>query len=76
MTLFEMNSPQYYEEKTDIHRKIFVLEKDSGASGRIDINDLEWKGLLVKIDKKADGFDLLLSEIAIIKFLIITTKKM
>lgn len=70
-----MNSPQYDEEKTNTNRKIFVLEKDSDASGRIDINDLEWKGLLVKIDKKADGFNLLLSEIEIIKFLIIITKR-
>ena len=33
-----MNSPQYDEKKTDTHGKIFVLEKDSDASGRIDIN--------------------------------------
>lgn len=45
ITLFEMNSPQYDEEKTDTHGKIFVLEKDSDASGRIDINDLEWSYL-------------------------------
>ena len=45
ITLFEMNSPQYDEKKTDTHGKIFVLEKDSDASGRIDINDLEWSYL-------------------------------
>ena len=36
ITLFEMNSPQYDEKKTDTHGKIFVLEKDS---------DLEWSYL-------------------------------
>lgn len=45
ITLFEMDSPQYDEEKTNTHGKIFVLEKDSDASGRIDINDLEWSYL-------------------------------
>lgn len=33
------------KKKTDTHGKIFVLEKDSDASGRIDINDLEWSYL-------------------------------
>lgn len=45
ISLFEMNSPQYDEEKTNTHGKIFTLDKDIDASGKRDINDLEWSYL-------------------------------
>lgn len=42
ITLFELNSEQYDEEKTNSHGKIFTLSRDTNASGSIDIDDLEW----------------------------------
>jgi len=44
-TLFEQESPQYDEEKTAVRGKIFVLDHDTNANGRIDFEDLEWKYL-------------------------------
>ena len=41
-TLFETESPLFDEDKTRTHGKIFVLERDTNGSGRIDIDDLEW----------------------------------
>jgi hypothetical protein len=43
--MFEMNSPKYDANKTNTHGKIFVLEKDSNGSEKVDINDLEWSYL-------------------------------
>lgn len=45
VTIFEMMSPQYDAEKTHSKGKIFVLERDTDASGKIDIDDLEWSYL-------------------------------
>lgn len=45
LTLFETESPLFDKAKTKSHGKIFTLEKDFDKSGRIDINDLEWKYL-------------------------------
>ena len=42
ITIFELNSPQYDEEKTETHGKIFILEHDRNNSGKIDIEDLKW----------------------------------
>lgn len=42
LTIFELNSPQYDEEKTETHGKIFKLDRDINNSGKIDIEDLEW----------------------------------
>ena len=44
-SLFETESPLYDIDKTRTHGKIFVLDHDTNASGRIDIDDLEWKYL-------------------------------
>ena len=44
-TLFEQESPQYDEEKTAVKGKIFVLDHDTNANGRIDFEDLEWEYL-------------------------------
>ena len=49
-TLFEMNDPQFDENKTRSNGKIFTLEaKDINGGKQIDINDLKWKYL------KGDG---------------------
>lgn len=44
-TLFETESPIYDQDKTLTHGKIFVLDHDTNANGRIDINDLQWQYL-------------------------------
>lgn len=45
LSLFEENSPQFDETKTNTHGKIFTLTRDSNKSGNIDIDDLEWNYL-------------------------------
>lgn len=42
LSMFEECSPQFDRTKTKSHGKIFVLERDTNRSGKIDINDLEW----------------------------------
>ena len=44
-TLFEQESPQYDEEKTAVKGKIFILDHDTNANGKIDFEDLEWEYL-------------------------------
>ncbi len=44
-TLFETENPNYDADKSKTNGKIFVLERDSSHSGRIDIDDLEWQYL-------------------------------
>ena len=44
-TLFESESPQYDAEKTAVRGKIFVLDRDTNGSGRIDLDDLQWSYL-------------------------------
>ena len=39
---FEQDSPQFDEDKSKTHGKIFVLERDVTGDGRINIDDLEW----------------------------------
>jgi hypothetical protein len=41
-TLFEVNDPQYDENKTRVKGKIFTLTRDKSGDGKIDVNDLEW----------------------------------
>lgn len=45
ITLFEINSPKYNEEKHQYRGKKFVLERDVDNSGRIDHNDIEFEYL-------------------------------
>lgn len=45
MTLFELESPIFDSEKSDSRGRIFTLSRDVDNSGKIDINDLEWKYL-------------------------------
>ena len=42
-TLFEQDAPQFDKKKTRVKGKIFVLDHDTNANGRIDIEDLEWR---------------------------------
>ena len=44
-TLFETQQPYFDQDKSKIHGKIFTLDHDTNANGRIDINDLEWQYL-------------------------------
>lgn len=41
-SLFELNSPEFDKDKSEYRGRIFILERDSNHSGRIDIDDLEW----------------------------------
>ncbi len=42
LSIFETKSPQFDQNKTNTHGKIFTLSRDSDKSGVIDIDDLEW----------------------------------
>ena len=44
-TLFETENPLYNADKSRVCGKIFVLEQDTNANGRIDIDDLKWQYL-------------------------------
>ena len=44
-TLFESEAPQFDRTKTAVKGKIFVLDHDTNANGRIDLDDLEWRYL-------------------------------
>lgn len=44
-TLFETENPLYNADKSRICGKIFVLDRDTNANGRIDIDDLKWQYL-------------------------------
>lgn len=44
-TLFEQENPNFDIDKTKIKGKIFTLERDTNESGKIDIEDLEWRYL-------------------------------
>jgi len=44
-TLFEINDPQYDENKTRINGKIYTLSRDKSGDGKIDVHDLEWSYL-------------------------------
>lgn len=40
--LFEQESPQYNEEKSETHGRILTLDKDITHDGKIDFDDIEW----------------------------------
>lgn len=44
-SLFEMQSPQYDEEKSKTRGKIFVLSEDTTGDGVINLDDLQWEYL-------------------------------
>lgn len=66
LTLFEMESPQFDEDKTKTHGKIFTLTRDSNKSGVIDIDDLEWTYLEGDGDFRSDEVKALRDEADII----------
>lgn len=41
-TLFETENPLYNADKSRVCGKIFTLDRDTNANGRIDIDDLRW----------------------------------
>lgn len=49
LTFFETDAPQFDKQKTKSHGKIFTLTKDTNKTGKIDIDDIEWRYL------KGDG---------------------
>ena len=66
LSLFEMESPQFDEDKTKTHGKIFTLTRDNNKSGVIDIDDLEWQYLEGDGDFRSDEVKALRDEADII----------
>ena len=66
LTLFEMDNIEYDETKTRSNGKIFTLTKDVNASGRVDIDDLEWHYLEGDGDFRSDEIKALRDEADII----------
>ena len=66
LSLFEEFSPQFDEDKTKTHGKIFTLTRDSNKSGMIDIDDLEWQYLEGDGDFRSDEVKALCEEADII----------
>lgn len=54
LSFLETESPEYDEDKTKTHGKIFTLTRDSNKSGTIDIDDLEWHYLEGDGDFRSD----------------------
>lgn len=46
LTIFELESPLYDEDKHDTHGKLFILTRDTNGSGSIDMDDIEFTGYL------------------------------
>ena len=65
-TLFETESPYFDVDKTRTHGKIYVLDHDANANGRIDINDLQWSYLEGDGDFRSDEVKALRDESDII----------
>ena len=66
ISIFEMESPQFDESKTNTHGKIFTLTRDNNKSGAIDIDDLEWHYLEDDGDFRSDEVKALRDEADII----------
>lgn len=54
LSLFETESPIFDEIKSKKNGKIFILDRDKNKSGKIDIDDLEWKYLEGDGDFRSD----------------------
>ena len=52
-TLFEVNDPQFDEDKTIRNGKIFTLTHDKTGDGKVDVDDLEWHYLACNGDFKS-----------------------
>ena len=66
LSFFEAESPQYDEDKTKTHGKIFTLTRDTNKSGTVDIDDLEWNYLNGDGDFRSDEVKALRNEADII----------
>jgi len=62
MTLFETEAPQFDNDKTRTHGKIFMLTRDLNKSGKVDLDDLEWSYLDGDGDFRSDEVMSLLNE--------------
>jgi len=65
-TLFETSNPQYDKKKTTKNGKIFILECDKTADGKVDVKDLEWRYLKDDGDFRSDEIKKLRDEADII----------
>ncbi len=65
-SLFELNDPQFDQDKTKHNGKIFTLTHDKSGDGRIDVNDLEWHYLQGDGDFKSAEIQALRDEADII----------
>lgn len=65
-TLFELESPQFDETKTDAHGKIFTISRDVTGDGLINVEDLEWSYLEGDGDFRSDEVSALRDEADII----------
>lgn len=65
-TLFETEAPQYDEDKSKTHGKIFILDADTNGSGRIDVNDLRWEYLEGDGDFRSEEVTKLRDEVDIV----------
>lgn len=66
LSLFETESPIFDEVKSKKNGKIFILDRDKNKSGKIDIDDLEWKYLDGDGDFRSDEVKKLRDEADII----------
>ena len=65
-TDFEKESKQYDAKKSQSRGKIFVLDKDANADGRINIDDLQWQYLAGDGDFRSDELKTLRDEADIV----------
>ena len=65
-TLFELESPEFDEEKTHSNGKIFTLTSDQTGDGVINVEDLEWSYLDGDGDFRSDEIKNLLDEADIV----------
>ena len=65
-TLFETENPHYDADKSRTNGKIFILDHDINANGKIDIEDLQWQYLDGDGDFRSDEVKKLRDEADII----------
>ena len=65
-TLFELESPQYDENKAASNGKIFMLHRDRNGDETIDVDDLEWEYLEGDGDFRSEEISALRDEADII----------
>ena len=66
LTLFEIESAEFDETKTQANGKIFTLTRDKTGDGRINVDDLEWSYLQGDGDFRSDEINGLMEESDII----------